>query len=152
MMQNSIVTRLNMLYGAADLMMLVLLAWILQADETTHWRWGILAGLLVGLSSALPFWLPVIGYVILVALVTLAQRKVWQVPIWLLLISAFVGSFLIYGLEFSYLLITGVPLDLVEVINSVILPSLVLNMILVLPVYGLVGELAKLVYPKEVEV
>ena len=141
-----------MLYGAADLVMLVLLAWILQADETTHWRWGILAGLLVGVSSALPFWLPVIGYLLLVALVTLAQRQVWQVPIWMLLISTFIGSFLIYGVEFSYLLITGVSLDLIDVINIVILPSLILNMILVLPVYGLVGELAKLVYPQEVDV
>ena len=106
----------------------------------------------MGVSSALPFWLPVIGYLLLVALVTLALRQVWQVPIWMLLISTFIGSFLIYGVEFSYLLITGVSLDLIDVINIVILPSLILNMILVLPVYGLVGELAKLVYPQEVDV
>lgn len=152
MLQNTIVTRLNMLYGAADLIMLVLLSWILQADETNHWGWGILAGLLVGISSALPFWLPVIGYLGLVALVSIVQRQVWQVPIWLLLISTFVGSFIIYGMEFVYLLVSGVPVDLLEAVNIVILPSLVLNMILVLPIYGLTGEIAKLVYPKEVEV
>ena len=37
-------------------------------------------------------------------------------------------------------------------ILTILLPSLVLNMILVLPVFGVVGEIAKVVYPKEVEV
>lgn len=151
MIQNTIITRLNMLYGAADLMMLVLLSWILQVTESNQMRWALVVGLLVGVSSALPFWLPVIGYLILTGAVTFVQRQLWQVPIWLLLISTFVGSFLIYGIESVYLLLSGVPLDLVEVLNIVILPSLVLNMLLVLPVYGLVGEVAKKVYPREVE-
>lgn len=151
LVQNSIITRLNMLYGAADLMMLVLLAWVLQTNETNHWRWGLLVGLLVGISSALPIWLPVLGYVLLVGLVEFVQRRLWQVPIWLLLISTFVGSFLIYGIEVVYLWVTGVPLDLVEVINIVLLPSLVLNMLMILPVYGFVGEVAKTVYPRELD-
>lgn len=152
MVQNTIITRLNMLYGAADLMMLVLLSWVLHTTEGSHWRWGVVVGLLVGVSSAVPFWLPVIGYVVLVVVVDFVQQKIWEVPIWLLLISTFVGSFFIYGIEVVYLWISGVPLDLVEVINIVILPSLVLNMLVVLPVYGLVGEVAKSVYPREVEI
>ena len=151
MIQNSIITRLNMLYGAADLMMLVLLSWILQA-ESQKLRWAVVVGLLVGISSALPFWLPVIGYLILAGMVSFVQQKLWQVPIWLLLISTFVGSFMIYGIETIYLWVSGVPLDLVQVLNIVILPSLVLNMLMVLPVYGLVGEVAKTVYPREVEI
>lgn len=152
LVQNAIITRLNMLYGAADLMMLVLLSWILHTREANHWRWGVVVGLLVGISSAIPTWLPVFGYLTMVVIVDYIQNKVWEVPIWLLLISTFVGSFFIYGIEVVYLWITGVPLDLVEVINIVILPSLVLNMLMVLPVYGLVGEVAKTVYPREVEI
>lgn len=152
MVQNAIITRLNMLYGAADLMMLVLLSWVLHTSEGNNWRWALVVGLLVGISSALPFWLPMIGYLVMVMVVNFVQQKVWEVPIWLLLISTFVGSFFIYGLEAVYLWVAGVPLDLVEVINIVILPSLVLNMLMVLPVYGLVGEIAKTVYPREVEI
>ncbi|MCB2180270.1 hypothetical protein KQH54_04035 [bacterium] len=152
MVQNAIITRLNMLYGAADLMMLVLLSWALHTNAGKNWRWGVVVGLLVGVASAIPFWLPVIGYVVLVSAVDFVQQKLWEVPIWLLLISTFVGSFFIYGIEVVYLWISGVPLDLVEVINIVILPSLVLNMLMVLPVYGFVGEVAKTVYPREVEI
>ena len=151
-LQNSIVTRLQMLNGAADLVLLVLVSWILQADERQHWQWGLLAGLLVGISSAIPFWVPVIGYVSFVVIVTAVQRRVWQVPIWLLVISTFFGTFLIYGLDIFYRWLTAVPLDLIEVMNIVLLPSLVMNMILVLPVYAFIGEIAKRVYPKEVEV
>ncbi|MEJ2756952.1 MAG: hypothetical protein P8046_00590 [Anaerolineales bacterium] len=136
---------------AADLMMLVLLSWIMHVTESAQLRWALVVGLLVGVSSALPFWLPVIGYFVLAGAVTFVQRQMWQVPIWLLLISTFVGSFLINGIDSVYLWISGVPLDLVEFLNIVILPTLVLNMLMALPVYGLVGEVAKKVYPREVE-
>ena len=150
--QNTIVTQVHLLYGAADLMMLVLLSWVLQSNREVNLWLGVVTGLLVGISTALPFWLPVIGYTILVWIVTNVQRQIWQVPIWLLLISTFLGSLLIYGIEVLYLLVVGVPMSLVEVLNIVLLPSLVLNMILVLPVYAVVGEIVKAVYPKEVDV
>ncbi|NIV15116.1 MAG: hypothetical protein GWN62_28845 [Aliifodinibius sp.] len=151
-LQNTIVTQVQLLYGAADLILLVLLSWILQSEAENHLWLGITAGILVGVSSFIPFWIPVISYSILVVGVTVAQRRIWQVPIWLLLISTFLGTLIIYGLEIFYLWLTGVPLNLLEVLNIVLLPSLVLNMILVLPIYGVVGEIAKAIYPKEVEV
>ena len=150
--QNTVVTQVHLLYGAADLMMLVLLSWVLQSNRESNLWLGVITGLLVGISSAIPFWLPVIGYTILVWIVTVVQRQIWQVPIWLLLISTFLGSLLIYGIEVLYLLVIGVPMSLFEVLNIVLLPSLVLNMIVVLPVYAVVGEIVKAVYPKEVEV
>lgn len=150
-LQNSIITRLQMLEGAADLVLLVLASWIMLSDQKSHWQYGIFAGLLVGLSSAIPWWIPVISYTFFVILVTFVQRRIWQVPIWLLLTATFFGTVLVYGLEVMYLWVTGVPLDLMEVLNIVILPSVVLNMIAVLPVYGLVGEVTKRIFPKEVD-
>jgi hypothetical protein len=151
-LQNTIVTQVQLLFGAADLVMVVLLSWILHSEEESQLWFGLAGGLLVGISSALPFWLPMISYTFLVWIVTVARRMIWQVPIWLLLISTFLGSLLIYGVEVGYLWVAGVPLSLIEVLNNVLLPSLVLNMILVLPVYALIGEIAKVVNPKEVEV
>ena len=150
-LQNSIVGRLQMLYGAADLVLLVLISWILQSGERRHWHLGLLAGLLMGISSAVPVWVPVLGYVSFTLIVTWIQHRVWQVPIWLLVISTFFGTFMIYGLEILYRWLTAVQLDLLQVLNVVLLPSLVLNMIIVLPVYAFVGELTKRLYPKEVE-
>lgn len=151
-LQNTIVTQVNLLYGAADLVMLVLLSWILQSEEKPYLWLSAFAGLLIGVSSAIPFWLPVVGYSILVAGVRVIQRRIWQVPIWLLLISTFIGSLFISSWELLYLWITGSPIDLLQVFNIVLLPSLVLNMILVLPIYGVVGEITKAVFLREVEI
>ncbi|MBN2045472.1 MAG: hypothetical protein JW757_10665 [Anaerolineales bacterium] len=151
-LQNSIVVRLQMLEGAADLVLLVLVSWVMVSEHKQHWQFGLLAGLLVGLSSAIPWWIPALTYAGFTLGITLVQRRIWQVPIWLLLTATFFGTILILGVEIFYLWVTGVPLDLVEVFNVVILPSVVLNMIAVLPVYGLVGEIAKRSFPREVEV
>lgn len=150
-LQNSIVTRLKMLEGSADLVLLVLVSWILLSDQKRRWQYGLVAGLLVGVSSAIPWWIPVVSYTIFVILVTFVQERIWQVPVWLLLTATFFGTILIYGVELVFRWVSGVPLDMLEVLNIVILPSVVLNMLAVLPVYGMVGEVTKRIFPKEVE-
>jgi cell shape-determining protein MreD len=150
-LQNSVVSQLRMLEGAADLVLLVLLAWILVTEGRQAWIYAAMAGFLIGISSALPIWVPVLGYSIFIQIVRFIQRQVWQVPIWLLVISTFLGTLVVTGVEVIYLWITGTPLDLIQVLNIVILPSLVLNMLLALPLYALVGEIAKMIYPKEVD-
>lgn len=152
LLQNSIISRLQMLQGSADLVLLVLVSWVLLADEKNRWHWGLLAGLLVGISSAIPLWIPVISYTGFTLIITWVQRRVWQVPIWMLVTSTFFGTFLILGLEIVYLWLTGVPIDPLDALNIILLPSLVMNMIAVLPVYGLMGEVTKRLYPKEEEV
>lgn len=151
LLQNSIVNQISVLYGAADLVLLVLVTWILQTEEKQYWIAGIVAGYLVGISSALPVWLTVLEYTIVVLLVTFFQRRVWQVPIWLLLTSVIISTMLLYGIEFGYLGITGVSFEISTVFNLFLLPSSVLNIILALPVYGVMGEVGKLLNPDKVE-
>ena len=151
LLQNSIVNQISMLYGSADLVLLVLLAWILQSEEKQYWLPGFFAGFLIGFSSALPVWLPMVEYVLVVAVVTFLQRRVWQVPIWLLLTSTILSSLLVYAVEFIYLIGTGVEFDLLTAFNLLLLPTIVLNLIFSLPIYGVMGEVGKLLYPEKVE-
>lgn len=152
LLQNSIVNQVSMLYGSADIMLLVLLSWMLHSEERHHLVWGIFTGLLVGISSALPIWLPIIGYTIVVGVINLLQRRVWQVPIWLLLTSTLMGTVLLYGVEVLYMWVVGIPFEFVTAFNLLVLPSVVLNLILVFPVYGFIGEIGKFIYPEKVEV
>jgi cell shape-determining protein MreD len=150
--QTTIVVRVNILHGSADLVLLTLVAWVIYEQSNSNFRWGLLAGLLVGIASALPFWLEVIEYTLVVTLLGAIKARVWQAPLLLLFSSVFLGTFIINSMDFFYLWITGVPLNIDEVFNLVVLPSLVLNVILALPTYSIMGELAKKVYPPEVEV
>jgi rod shape-determining protein MreD len=151
-LQNSIVNQISMLYGSADLVLLVLVTWMLQTEERHYWIAGLMAGFLIGISTALPIWLPMLEYLLVVLLVTFLQRRVWQVPIWLLLTSTILSTLLIYGFELTYLTITGGLFDVVSVFNLLLLPSIVLNLILALPVFGVMGEIGKLLFPEKVEV
>jgi cell shape-determining protein MreD len=151
-LQNTIVTRINLLVGAADLALLVLLSWVLHSQETNTWKWGVVTGLLIGFSSALPIWIPVVGYSFVVGLVRLLQSRIWQAPYWMLLASTFFGTLIVYGLEISALWVFGTLIDLEEAISIVVLPSVVLNILFILPVYFFVGEVSKMVFPKEVDV
>jgi rod shape-determining protein MreD len=151
-LQTTIVVRINILHGSADLVLLTLVAWVIHEQASSGFRWGLLAGLLVGIASAIPFWLVAIEYVLVVTILGAIQARVWQAPLFTLFSSVFLGTFIINSMDFFYLWITGVSLRLDEVFNLVILPSLILNVILALPIYSIMGELAKQVYPPEVEV
>jgi len=151
-LQTSIIVRINILHGAADIVLLTLIAWAIHDQSTANFRWGLLAGLMVGVASALPYWLGGIEYLLVILILSAIQVRVWQAPMLLLFSSVFIGTFIINGMDILYLFITGVPLIIDEVFNLVILPSLILNIILALPVFAIMGELAKQVYPPEVEV
>ncbi len=59
--QTTAFSRLPLLYGTADVVLLVLLAWMLN-DRVKHgWEWVLLAGLMVSFVSALPLFIPLWG-------------------------------------------------------------------------------------------
>ena len=45
--QTSVVSRLPLLHGTADLVLLVVIAWSLQERVRTAWQWALMAGLVV---------------------------------------------------------------------------------------------------------
>ncbi len=150
-LQTTVAVRVNILHGAADLVLITLIAWIIHDQTDSLWRWGIFAGALMGLASAIPFWLVMIEYMLVVWLLRAIQARVWQAPMLILFSSVFGGTFIINSMDFLFLWMSGVGLDFDEVFNLVILPSLVLNLILALPIFAIMGELAKQVFPLEEE-
>lgn len=151
LLQTSVVSQITLLHGPADLILLVLLGWILHTRVEGKWHWGLIAGFLVGTASALPVWLPVATYLLVTALANLLQTRIWQVPIMSLFVTTIAGTFIIQGISFLYLLVTGTPLSFNESLNLIILPSVILNSLLALPVYAVIGEIANWMYPPELE-
>jgi cell shape-determining protein MreD len=150
-LQTTLGVRINILSGSVDLALLTLLSWVLHDPRENQWQWGILIGGLVGASSAIPFFIPLIGYLLVLLLVYLFQSRLWQAPILILFLVTFMGTFILNGLELTYIWLSGAVLTYNEALNLVLLPSLVLNLIIVLPIYAIIGEFAKMVFPLEVE-
>jgi hypothetical protein len=111
-LQSAVISRVFLLSGIADLPMLMLAAWALQENVESAWHWAAALGIMVGFVSAIPWYVPVISYIIVVAMAQLLQRRVID-----------------------------------EVLGLVILPGVLLNMLLAIPVYAIMRDLSRWVYP-----
>jgi hypothetical protein len=151
-LQSTLVVRFNLINGAADLVLLILVSWLLHEGTQAHWQWGLIAGLLVGFISQMPIWLTVTGYLVVVLVVRSLLVRIWQTPLLVLFFFTLVGSLIVMGLDYSYLAIIEGNRPLWDTINLVIIPSIVLNLIFVLPVYAVMGEFTRLIFPPAVEV
>jgi rod shape-determining protein MreD len=151
-LQSVLVSRLPLLHGTADIILLVLVAWALQEKVKHAWGWALIAGLMVSLISAMPYFSPLIGYLLIVGIARFLQRHVWQMPILAMFVATVVGTLIQQALFYVVLQIHGTPLPLSESLSLIILPSALLNLLLSLPVYALVSDLANWVYPVEVQI
>jgi cell shape-determining protein MreD len=152
MLQTIVASTLPLLSGFADLVMLVLVAWSLQERVRSSWSWALIAGALVGTISAVPILVTVVSYLLITGIAHVVRRRVWQSPILAMFLVTFLGSLIYPGLTMAVLIATGTPLQFENSLNLVILPGTLLNILLALPVYAVITDLAQLAYPDEVEV
>lgn len=150
--QTVVISRLPLLEGTADLILLALVAWALQERVPNPWVWTLIGGGLVSFISALPFPTPVLGYLMATGIARVLQKRVWQMPILAMFVATVVGTVLYQTLSILVLRFLGTSLIWGECISLVILPSILLNSLLSLPVYAVVVDFAGMLYPDRVEV
>lgn len=149
-LQSSIVSQITLLSGYADLPLILLAAWALQDRVTSAWHWAIVLCVMVGFVSTLPWPVFVIGYVAVVFFAQVLQRRVWQAPLLAMFSVTFAGTLFLHLISFLVLRILGTPFLLSDVVGLITLPSLLLNMLFAIPVYMIMRDLARWVYPSEV--
>jgi len=109
-------------------------------------------GLLVGFISGISWVVPFFGYIGIVFLARIFQRRVWQAPLLAMFSITFLGTIVVSLLSIATLSFVGVPLPLSDVLGLLTLPSVLLNMLIAIPVYVVMRDLARWVYPSpEVE-
>jgi len=150
-LQTSLLSRFPLLEGTSDLVMLAVIAWALQKRVQTAWQWCIIGGLIFSLVSALPVGAALLAYSLITILALVLRRHVWQAPLLAMLVTTFLGTIIMHAVSLVAVLISGTSLPLGEVINLITLPSLLLNLLLAIPVYAIINDLAKWLYPEELE-
>jgi cell shape-determining protein MreD len=149
--QMVIFSRVNLLSGSADIMLVVLVAWSLQDKKFSAWAWAIMAGLLISYISALPMAVPLISYFATVGLAKILQRRVWQSPILTLFVLIFLATLFQHIISIGALQLSGIEVSISEGLSRVTLPSLFLNLLLGLPVYIIMRDLYLMVSPNKDE-
>lgn len=152
LLQAGIFSRLPLLRGTPDLLLLAIVAWALQKRVQTAWQWAIAGGVIFNIVSALPFGVPLIAYTLATGIALFLRRLLWQLPILAMLATVFLGTLVSHGVSLIALRLAGDPIPVVQALNLITLPSLFLNLVLAVPLYALMGDLAKWLYPEPLEV
>jgi rod shape-determining protein MreD len=151
-LQSAMISRIYLLSGIADLPLVMLAAWALQEEVDSAWHWAAAFGLMVGFVSGIPWYVPVIGYGFVVALAQMLQRRVWQAPLLAMFSVTFLGTVILDLVSFAVLRLSGANMSVEDVLGLLVLPSVLLNMLLAIPVYAVMRDLSHWVYPSpEVE-
>jgi hypothetical protein len=146
-LQSAIVSRFSLLAGFADLILVILAAWALQEGVNTALHWAFLASILSSFVSHLPWLVVVVGYFGVVLLAQILQRRVWQAPMLAMFSVTFLGTLLVHLLSYGFLRLFGDPLPFGDTMGLITLPSLLLNLLLAIPVYAMMRDLAHWVFP-----
>lgn len=146
-LQSAVISRIYLLSGVADLPLVMLAAWALQEQVDSSWHWAVAFGILVGFVSALPWYVPVISYVVVVALAQMLQKRVWQAPLLAMFSVTFLGTVILNILTYLVMRIGGTNMPFEDVLGLLVLPGVLLNMLLAIPVYAIMRDLSRWVYP-----
>jgi len=100
----------------------------------------------------MPFFTPLISYLAVYLLAQLIKKRLWQVPLLAMFSNVFLGTLIQHLIYMFVLQVSGVILNWAEGFSNTALPSLLINIALVIPVFAIVQELAVIFTPKGQEV
>jgi cell shape-determining protein MreD len=147
-LQSSIASRIVLLSGNVDLLLLVVAAWGLQERAKGAWVWGVIASLLAGVTSGVPWYIYLIGYLSVVILARLFVHRIWQAPLLVMFAVTFIGTVELLMLTFLQRTLFNVPLEFNEVFSQIVLPTILLNLLLAIPIHAIIKDLARRLYPE----
>jgi rod shape-determining protein MreD len=151
-LQSAVISRVYLLSGIADLPLVMLAAWALQEEVDSAWHWAVATGLLVGFISGMIWIVPFLGYIAVIVFARIFQRRVWQAPLLAMFSITFLGTIILSLFSMMALRLSGVELPISDVLGLLTLPGVLLNMLIAIPVYAVMRDLARWVYPSpEVE-
>ncbi|MCU0512276.1 MAG: rod shape-determining protein MreD [Anaerolineae bacterium] len=146
-LQSSIIPDFRLLSGQVDLVFLLVIAWGMRAPLEEGLFWAFVGGILQDLLSITPTGASSIGLVLLIFLIDYLRRQLFRVSLLLLIALVIGGTILQQGIIYTALLLTGNRYDVLEMLRSVLLPEIFLNLVLMLPVYLVVRLLQRRVAP-----
>lgn len=150
-MQFTIFSQAKLISGSVDLILLALAALSLHEKIANKWLWSILIGIIVSIISAMPFYSPLIGYIGVIYFSRRLQKRVWQTPLFEMLIVVFLSTIFQHSIYIFVLLLNRAPISITQSLDSIVLPSILLNLLLSLPVYAIVQDLTGRFLPLETE-
>ena len=132
-LQSTAISRITLINGSADLVLLTVAAWGVKERGFNAFVWALVGGLFISISSAMPFYIPILTYLLVALMAKVLFGRIWQSPIFMLILIVFVGTIFEHFMSIFYLQINGANAGVVESLRDFTLPSLLLNFFFLFP-------------------
>lgn len=149
-LQVTVTPRLSLLGGRPDLVLLVVIAWTLNATLEQGVLWAFVGGLCNDILSAAPLGTSIVGMVILVFVVHAVRQQIYSVGLFTLIWVVLLGTVVQHISVMIILLLSGFGPAfaerlgysvVVQEIISLIFPTMVYNLIVIVPIYSLIRRI-----------
>lgn len=149
MLQMAVFSQLKIQSGKADLILLIVIALGLQPEipKIDNFLFSTFSGVLVGFISAEPFWIVVIAYLFALYFSLFLKERLPQVPILSMLFCGILFMFLHLLFQAIYFNLIGFNINYQTSFYTLILPSLMINIFSTLPIFFIVSEVRRIVFP-----
>ena len=151
MIQSAVISKVPLLLGTTDLVLVALVAWALQEKVKQPWQWSMIGGIIMTILSGLPIGVYLVAYLGAVFIAAFIRRRIWKVPFLGMLTAIFIGTMLSQVISWLSRWFTGVLIPIDQALVFVMLPSILLNLLVAVPAYFMLKDLATRLYPEEIE-
>jgi rod shape-determining protein MreD len=148
--QSTILTHYHFYSGTLDLGLLIVLGWSLTGESGGGVVWGFMGGLCLDLLSGGPFGSMTLGLTVVAYLAGLTEGRFWGSHVLLPLAVALLGTAVFHAVNLALLSATGYAVSWGGGLAAVVLPSALVNTLLMLPIYYALRWVHAQVYPRAV--
>ena len=124
--------------GQVSLVLLLVMTWAIRASLTDSLVWAFVGGIVMDLLSILPLGTSSFALVLIAFAINTVSRQLYQVRIISILAMTVLSTFFLQFFTWQILVSLGNSYDLLPLVRLVLMPTIVYNLVTVLPVYGFV--------------
>ena len=99
--------------------------------------------------SAMPMSGYIWMYLIIWLIIRFIKMRVWQMPLILMLFVTILGTLLISAGTLGLLFLQNASVNYMDALRTIIIPSLVMNLLLAIPVYAFLNDVINTIYVNE---
>ncbi len=149
LIQTSLFGKVRLLDGTSDLIMLCMIAWSINDRTKYSWILVIAGGLIMSYLSAVPMngylWM----YILIWGIIRFIKMRIWQMPLILMLFVTIIGTIIISAGTLALLFLQNASVNYMDALRQIIVPSLVMNILLAIPIYAFLNDVVNTVYLNE---
>ena len=147
--QSVVVSRIRILSGTADIVILAIISWAIIDEESNHLVWAIIGGFFISILSALPISSTFLIYISAALIAKLIGRILWQSPLLALLASTGIATIIKFFIELFTIQLMDIPAPFGLSVGAILLPAFILNIFFAFPIYVLMADISNWISPKD---